>query len=160
MTRVLFVCTGNICRSPTAEGVFRTLVGQAGLSESIRCESAGTHDYHVGDPPDLRALQAAKKRGYDLSAQRARRIAPEDFRNFDLVLVMDHENLNALSLARLRPKDATAEAQLFLEHIQVQAADGSFEVADPYYGNQQSFEVMLDLIEIAARKLIASLAAK
>jgi len=161
--RVLFVCTGNICRSPSAEGVFRAMVEKAGLSQQIQCESAGTHGYHIGEPPDLRAIQAARGRGYDLSAQRARKVAPQDFNDFDLMLAMDQENMRALSPQR--PKDARIQPQLMLEYIKHPAADGIYkdgiyEVADPYYGSGQGFETMLDVIEAAAAKLLASLTAE
>jgi protein-tyrosine phosphatase len=158
MIRVLFICTGNICRSPTAEGVFRAMVKKAGLDGQISCESAGTHGYHIGEPPDLRAQQAAKQRGYDLSAQRARKVAPADFNDFDLMLAMDGENMEAL--ARLRPPDARTHAELLLEHVGQPGPKGVPDVADPYYGSGKGFEVMLDVIEKAAAKLLASLAAK
>jgi protein-tyrosine phosphatase len=156
--RVLFVCTGNICRSPSAEGVFRAMVEKAGLSQQIQCESAGTHGYHIGDPPDLRAIQAARGRGYDLSAQRARKVAPQDFNDFDLMLAMDQENMRALALQR--PKDARIQPQLMLEHVNHTSEKGVVEVADPYYGGGQGFETMLDVIEAAAAKLLASLTAE
>jgi protein-tyrosine phosphatase len=158
MTRVLFVCTGNICRSSTAEGVFRAMIEQAGLDGQIGCESAGTHSYHIGEPPDLRAQQAAKQRGYDLSAQRARKVAPGDFDDFDLILAMDGENMEAL--ARLRPQHARIYPELLLEHVGQLGPKGVPDVADPYYGSGKGFEVMLDVIEKAAAKLLASLAAK
>lgn len=154
MTRVLFVCTGNICRSPTAEGVFRTLVERAGLADDIRCESAGTHDYHVGDPPDLRTQAAARKRGYELGGQRARKVVPGDFLEFDLMLAMDRDNM--IALARLQPADARTIPVLFLEYV---GTPGMSEVDDPYYGGTDGFRAVLDVIETAAGKLLASIAA-
>lgn len=96
MTKVLFVCMGNICRSPTAEGVFRKMIRDAGLESSVKIDSAGTHAYHVGEPPDIRAQQAARKRGYEIGDLRARQITQDDFREFDLILAMDWENLALL----------------------------------------------------------------
>src|SRR5208283_3358113 len=96
MTKVLFVCMGNICRSPTAQGVFRKMVAEAGLESSVQVESAGTHSYHVGEPPDARALQAAKRRGVEIGDLRARQVTQDDFRDFDLILAMDWENLALL----------------------------------------------------------------
>jgi protein-tyrosine phosphatase len=157
VNRILFVCTGNICRSPTAEGVFREMVAKAGLADRIVCESAGTHGYHIGEPPDLRAQQTARKRGYDLGALRARKVVAADFNDFDLMLAMDGENLEAL--ARLRPKGARIEPELLLEHTGL-ATRQRPDVADPYYGSEQGFETMLDVIEAAAAKLLASLAAE
>ena len=156
MIRILFVCTGNICRSPTAEGVFSTMVAKAGLADRISCESAGTHGYHIGEPPDLRAQQTALKRGYDLGALRARKVVAADFNDFDLMLAMDGENLAAL--AALRPQGARIEPELLLEHTGL-ATRQQTDVADPYYGSEQGFETMLDVIEAAAAKLLASLAA-
>jgi protein-tyrosine phosphatase len=154
---VLFVCTGNICRSPSAEGVFRRMVEQAGRTKDIVCASAGTHAYHIGEPPDPRAQNAALRRGYNLSDQRARRVVADDFREFDLMLAMDLENLEALSLARLRPADARTEAQLFLQYVGLPGHAGSFDVADPYYGSARGFDTMLDVIEAGAAKLLAML---
>lgn len=136
------------------------MVEKAGLADHITCASAGTHGYHVGEPPDLRAQQTAKRRGYDLSAQRARRVAPSDFDEFDLVLVMDSDNLEALKLTRLQPANARTPPELLLEHVATPGPHGVFEVADPYYGSGEGFEIMLDTIEAAAAKLLAMLAAK
>jgi protein-tyrosine phosphatase len=156
-TSVLFVCTGNICRSPTAEGVFRAMVKRAGLENAIACASAGTHGYHVGEAPDLRTLDAARRRGYDLSAQRAQKVEPEDLNVYDLVLAMDQDNMFYLS--RLRPKDARTEPQLFLSYVGVAPAGAraASEVPDPYYGGEQGFERVLDVIEDGAAKLLAML---
>jgi protein-tyrosine phosphatase len=147
MIRVLFVCTGNICRSSTAEGVFRHMVDAAGLRH-IETESAGTHGYHVGDPPDPRTIEAAAARGFDLSAQRARRVTAEDFHRFDLILAMDRGHL--ASLEAMRPKDACAEVKLFLDY---DPAAKSKDVPDPYYGSREGFETVLDLVEQTSRGL-------
>jgi len=155
MTRVLFVCTGNICRSPTAEGVFRAMIERAGAGDRIICDSAGTHGYHIGEPPDLRTQDAARGRGYDLSGLRARRVDSSDFMDFDLMLAMDLENLAALS--RLQPRGARTTPALFLEYAGHTALR---EVEDPYYGGPQRFEAVLDVVEDAAARLLATLAPK
>lgn len=148
-TRVLFVCMGNICRSPTAEGVFRQLVEQQGLAGQITVDSAGTHDYHVGDTPDPRSQAAAARRGYDLSGLRARQVVPDDFRAFDYILAMDEANLRLLQ--QQCPDDCRERLKLFLEF----ADDGLLrEVPDPYYGGAQGFEAVLDLVEHAAQALL------
>ena len=154
MTRVLFVCTGNICRSPTAEGVFRAMTERAGVANRISCDSAGTHGYHIGEPPDLRTLHAARRRGYDLSSLRARCIDRSDFRDFDLMLAMDLENLAALS--QLQQRDARITPALFLEYA---GHPELREVEDPYYGGAGGFEAVLDVVEDAAARLLASLTA-
>ena len=149
MIRILFVCMGNICRSPTAEGVFRAQVGAAGLQHLIATDSAGTHGYHIGDPPDRRSIAAAARRGIDISNLRARRVLREDFHRFDLVLAMDGENLDLLH--RLCPPDAIAPPRLFLDFApQAEARD----VPDPYYGGTDGFERVLDLVDHAARGLL------
>lgn len=152
MTQVLFVCMGNICRSPTAEGVFRHLVGEQGLGGKIVIDSAGTHDYHIGDPPDARSQAAAAHRGYDLSGLRARQITAGDFTRFDYVLAMDDANLYLL---RQQCPDAyRGRLKLFLEF----SPDcGLREVPDPYYGGAQGFERVLDLVENAAQGLLRHL---
>lgn len=148
-TRVLFVCMGNICRSPTAEGVFRGMVEQQGLGEKIIIDSAGTHDYHIGDAPDARAQAAAARRGYDLSGLRARQIVPDDFSTFDYVLAMDEANLGLLQ--QQCPEHRRDRLKLFLEF----ADDGALrEVPDPYYGGAPGFELVLDLVENAGRGLL------
>lgn len=146
---VLFVCMGNICRSPTAEAVFRHLVEQAGLADKIRTDSAGTHDYHVGDPPDARTQRAARQRGYDMSALRGRRVEAGDFGRFDYVLAMD--NLNLVTLERLRPDDAPSHLGLFLDFAE---RHKEYEVPDPYYGGADGFEQVLDMAEDAAAGLL------
>lgn len=147
--QVLFVCMGNICRSPTAESVFRALVEKAGMEQRILIDSAGTHDYHVGDPPDARAQRAAMQRGYDMSELRGRQVQREDFARFHYVLAMDNANLAILR--RLRPHDAEGYLGLLLEFSKL---CGEREVPDPYYGGASGFEHVLDLVEDAAGELL------
>jgi protein-tyrosine phosphatase len=149
--RVLFVCLGNICRSPTAEGVLRHKLREAGLEGCVEVDSAGTGDWHVGKAADIRTRQAAQQRGYDLSALRARQVKVDDFRAFDLVLAMDNSNLH--DLQQLRPGNASAELDLFLRRYQ-SALD---EVPDPYYGGEAGFAQVLDLIEQACDALVLEL---
>lgn len=149
--RVLFVCLGNICRSPTAEGVLRHQLMESGLAEVVQVASAGTGDWHVGKAPDSRTCRAAKLRGYDLSQQRAQQVSVEDFTRYDLILAMDESNLSHLK--SLRPGHASAELDLFLRRYEG-ALD---EVPDPYYGGEQGFEQVLDLIEDACRGLVIEL---
>jgi protein-tyrosine phosphatase len=148
---VLFVCMGNICRSPTAEGVFRHYVAQAGLDEFFEIDSAGTHAYHVGEPPDRRAQQAAARRGFSLTDIRARRVAPEDFEHFHHIIAMDEDNLVMLH----EQADAAhrAKIRLFLEF----GSGPETEVPDPYYGGATGFERVLDLVEDASRGLLETL---
>jgi len=148
-TKVLFVCMGNICRSPTAEVVFRHYVGQEGLADQIHIDSAGTHDYHIGDPPDPRTQHAALQRGYDMSALRGRQVEAGDFNHFDYVLAMDHANLSILQ--RLRPSEARSHLGLFLEFAE---RHEEREVPDPYYGGKDGFERVLDMVEDAAEGLL------
>lgn len=147
--KVLFVCMGNICRSPTAEGVFRHFVQQSSSQHLIEADSAGTHGYHIGDPPDERAQAAAMRRGYDLSMLRARQVTSEDFQAFDYVLAMDNENLRALQ--RICPPQAQRKPLLFLSFSSTRTV---IEVPDPYYGGPQGFERVLDLVEDAAQGLL------
>ena len=149
--RVLFVCLGNICRSPTAEGVLRHKLREAGLAEQIEVASAGTGPWHVGKPPDSRSQRAARMRGYDLSAQRARQVGAADFNRYDLILAMDQSNLRDLKL--LQPARGKAELDLFLRRY-----DGAVdEVPDPYYDEEHGFEQVLDLIEQAGDRLVIEL---
>jgi protein-tyrosine phosphatase len=150
-TAILFVCLGNICRSPTAEGVLRRLILEEAPELNVEIDSAGTGDYHVGDPPDPRTRRAALRRGIDLSGLRARRVVPGDFWRFDLILAMDRQNLHDLTL--LRPAASTARLRLFMEY----APDSCLEVPDPYYGDESGFERILDLTTLAARGLVAEL---
>jgi protein-tyrosine phosphatase len=149
---ILFVCMGNICRSPTAEAVFRARVEQMGLAQNLLIDSAGTHDYHIGDPPDMRTQRAARLRGYDMSALRGRQVEVSDFNRFDYVLAMDRANLAVLQ--RLRPHDAVSHLGLFLEFAN--RHDGQ-EVPDPYYGGAAGFERVLDMVEDAADGLLEHL---
>lgn len=147
---VLFVCMGNICRSPTAEGVFAHRVRQHGLAGRVRVDSAGTHNYHPGSPPDARSQTHAKHRGYDLSTLRARQIADDDFDSFDLVLAMDWDNLALLQAAC--PPQHQHKLRRLTEFCQ---RHDSPVVPDPYYGGQQGFEQVLDLVEDACDGLLA-----
>ena len=152
MIKVLFVCTGHICRSPTAEGVFRHLLTSEGLTETFETDSAGTHGYHIGEPPDSRSVDAAAARGIDLSALRARKVVRVDFQNFDLILAMDrghYEHLKAM-----RPPEARARVELFLDY---HPKDTVKDVPDPYYGGRDGFERVLDMVEQTSRGLLASL---
>jgi protein-tyrosine phosphatase len=155
MFRVLFVCMGNICRSPTAEGVFKAIVASKGLDDRIDSDSAGTHGYHIGSPPDHRAIAAAKARGYDLTPLRARRVSADDFGAFDLVLAMDSENRTALQ--RLCPPTHKDRLKLFLEFA---PGLSDRDVPDPYYGNRDGFERVLDLAEAGSRGLIEAIRQK
>ncbi len=146
---VLFVCMGNICRSPTAEAVFRKRVEEAGLVQHIIIDSAGTHDYHIGEPPDARTQRVAQQRGYDMSALRGRQVGREDFGRFDYVLAMDQNNLAILE--RLRPREAGSHLGLFLEFA---VRHTEREVPDPYYGGAEGFERVLDMVEDAAQGLL------
>jgi protein-tyrosine phosphatase len=150
--RVLFVCLGNICRSPTAEGVFRHLLQQEAPQLQVEIDSAGTAGYHIGDSPDLRSQRAASRRGIDLSTLRARQIEPADFADFDLILAMDRANL--LELEAMRPAHSRAAVRLFLEYA---PHLNRLEVPDPYYGGASGFEEVLDLAAAASRGLIAAL---
>ncbi|MFG6666705.1 low molecular weight protein-tyrosine-phosphatase [Halomonas sp. HNIBRBA4712] len=148
MTRVLFVCLGNICRSPSAEGFFRQALINAGLDDQVTVDSCGVGDWHVGKAPDARAQKAALARGVDISALRARTLTREDFDAFDYVLGMDRANMEAIHA--LAPASSRARIALFLDY-----ADGDErEVPDPYYGGEAGFEHVLNLIESAAKGLI------
>lgn len=154
MMRVLFVCLGNICRSPTAEGVFRRLLDQHGLASRVAVDSCGIGPWHVGKSPDLRAREAAARRGVDLSGLRARQLADEDFTRFDYLLAMDHDNLAALH--ERRPPDCQAHVGLFLAFVGEQAR----EVPDPYFGGDDGFDEVLDLIEAASHGLLEDIQAR
>ena len=149
---VLFVCTGNICRSPTAEGVFRKLVADAGLSGAIVADSAGTHAYHAGEAPDPRAQRAAARRGYDLSGLCARRVERADFERFDLVVAMDLEHFEILS--GLAGAAGAAKLKMMMSFA---SRFEEKDVPDPYYGGPQDFERVLDMLEDAARGLLESI---
>lgn len=143
-TRILFVCLGNICRSPTAEGVFRALSGDA----DVEVDSAGTSNWHVGGPPDKRATEEAARRGVDLSGLRARQAVPEDFERFDLIVAMDHSN--AAKLETIRPSDNSTPVALFLSY---RSEPGPVEVPDPYY--EDNFPEVFDMLEEASRGLLS-----
>ena len=140
---------GNICRSPTAHGVFEALVENEGLSHLIQVDSAGTHAYHVGEPPDPRSQQTARTRGFDLSGQRARQAVRNDFHEFDYVLAMDRDNY--ANLAAICPTDKQDKLRLFLDYAPELSID---EVPDPYYGGSRGFERVFDMVEVAAQGLL------
>jgi protein-tyrosine phosphatase len=155
MTRILFFCMGNICRSPTAEGVMRAKLAAAGLADVVEVDSAGTHGYHVGEPPDARSQAHARERGIELGALRARQLVAADFDRFDLVLAMDRANL--AHAERIAPAAHRARLRLLLDYApQV----GVREVPDPYYGGAAGFERVLDLIDAACEGLLAELQAR
>ena len=149
--KILTVCTGNICRSPSAEVILRDRLAAAGLGDAVLVDSAGTADYHIGDPPSEPAMRLAAKRGYDLSPLRARQIARSDFDDFDLILVMDSGHLRRLDT--LQPPGSRSRLHLFLEVY----PSGGREVPDPYYGTDRDYEAMLDLVEAAVPGWIARL---
>ena len=147
VTRVLFVCTGNICRSPTAEAVARSMAYDRDLQDQVEFDSAGLEGYHVGDPPDHRAIEHGQQRGYDLSHLRARRVRTDDFTAFDLILAMDHGHYRAL--LRQCPPPLRSKVRMFLSGAtECDVAD----VPDPYYGRDRDFEIVLDLCEAAMPK--------
>jgi protein-tyrosine phosphatase len=149
---VLFVCLGNICRSPTAEGVLRKLAAQEAPQLQLEVDSAGTADYHIGSPPDPRSQRAALKRGIDLSGLQARQVSADDFARFDLILAMDRENLRALKA--MQPSESRADLKLFLDYApEPQRRD----VPDPYYRGADAFEHVLDLATEASRGLLLAL---
>ena len=155
VVRVLFVCMGNICRSPTAQGVFRKLLQQEGLEEIIETDSAGTHAYHAGEPPDRRAQETALRRGIDLSDLRARRVESEDFSDFEYVLAMDQDNYHSLS--QICPRGAERKLMLLMDfapHLRTR------EVPDPYYGGASGFERVFDMVEAASEGLLAEIQRK
>ena len=153
--KVLFVCMGNICRSPTAEGVMRSLVRDAGVEDRVEIDSAGTGGWHAGEPPDARATEAARRRGVTLGGA-ARQVAPEDFERFDLLVAMDRENLRGL-LAVAPDHEAAAKVRLLREYDP--GADGDLDVPDPYYGGERGFETVLDQVQAACRGLLGELRA-
>ncbi|GFD87793.1 protein-tyrosine-phosphatase [Tenacibaculum sp. KUL152] len=148
---VLFVCLGNICRSPTAEAVFKQKAAEAGLSLNI--DSAGTHGYHIGSPPDKRSQAAGVERGYSFKGLKCRRVDESDFEKFDYILAMDNSNLS--NLHGMSPAQYHDKIKLFLDY----ADEEDKEVPDPYYGGKRGFELVLDLIEAASDGLIAHIKA-
>jgi protein-tyrosine phosphatase len=149
---VLLVCLGNICRSPTAEGVLRYLAAKEAPGVALEIDSAGTADYHLGAPPDRRSQRAALGHGIDISGLRARQVAAEDFARFDLILAMDKENLRELQA--MQPRNSRASVKLFLEYAPEVVLR---EVPDPYYGDAAAFEKVIDLTKAASRGLLAAL---
>jgi len=149
---VLFVCTGNICRSPTAEGVFRRLVTDASLQDAFDIDSAGTQGYHIGDPPDPRSIDAARARGYDLTQLRARQVRQRDFERFDLIVAMDRSHLATLD--RMAQPTEREKLRLMLDYAA--STQPMRDVPDPYYGSAQGFEQVLDLLEGACAGLLES----
>jgi protein-tyrosine phosphatase len=155
--RLLFVCLGNICRSPTAEGVMRSLVAQAGLEQSIELDSAGTGGWHVGSAPDERAAAAARSRGFALEGS-ARQVSPSDFDEFDLLIAMDRSNMRELQ--RLAPSDEqSARVRLLRDFDPASVEGGDLDVPDPYYGSPGGFEEVLDLVQAACEGLLAQIMA-
>ena len=150
-TRVLMVCLGNICRSPTAEAMLRKKVHEAGLDDRVEVDSAGTADYHVDSPPDRRAVAHGEQRGLAMKHLRGRQVSRDDFDRFDFILAMDEDNL--ANLKRIRPPGSRAKVALLLSYA---PRNGVREVPDPYYGGADSFEKVLDLVESAADGFIAS----
>jgi len=146
---VLFVCTGNICRSPTAEGVFRAFVSRAGLADAVRVESAGTYGFHLGEPPDRRAILAARARGYDIATLRARTFGAGHFNRFEWIVAMDEVNMRVLSGAR--PSGFSGYLGLLMDFVP-EAQER--EIPDPYYGGPEGFERVLDLVELASEALL------
>lgn len=153
--RVLMVCMGNICRSPTAEGVLRSAIQKANLVDKVEVDSAGTHGYHVGEAPDQRTQRAALARGYNLSQMRARRVAPQDLEYFDLILAMDKSNLD--NLLRMSPPEVHDKIKLLMNFSQNFDDD---EVPDPFYGLGHDFDLVLDMVEDAADGVVEQLKAK
>jgi len=152
--RILFVCLGNICRSPTVEAVARELARREAPALKLEFDSAGTAGYHIGDPPDARSVQAARQRGYDLSALRARQLQATDFERFELLLAMDEENLREMQ--SLAPPGGAGRAKLFLSFA---PGTGRLSVPDPYYGDAAGFDTVLDLAEHGVRGMLRSLGA-
>jgi protein-tyrosine phosphatase len=156
VVRLLFVCMGNICRSPTAEGVMRGLLREQGLEDAVEVDSAGTGSWHLGDPPDARATATAQARGITLAGA-ARQVAPADFEDYDLILAADRLNLR--DLAAVTPAGAHAEVQLLRAFDPASAGAPDLDVPDPYYGGDDGFEHVLDLVEAACRGLLDALRA-
>ena len=154
MVRVLFICMGNICRSPLAQGVFEDLVRREGLEEEVFVDSAGTGRWHVGSPPDERAQRSARVRGLDLSAQRARQVTPDDCQSFDYILTMDEENYRAVSALC---RESGAKVRPFLDFAPDRPER---EVPDPFYGGPEGFEHVLDLVETASEGLLEEIREK
>ena len=153
--KVLFVCTGNICRSPTAEAVFRAMAAQRGLGTRVFADSSGTHGYHIGDPPDPRTCDAAARRGYPMIGMVARKTSAADFAAFDIVVAMDQGHFQALK--RLAPREAASKLRLFMDYVRDAK---SRDVPDPYYGGPSGFEDVLDIVEAGVTALLDEIEAK
>ena len=149
MYKILFVCTGNICRSPTTEGVMQHYLLQQKLTDRVILDSAGTHSYHIGEAPDPRSIAAAQKRGIDISSLRARKIKPSDFHDFDLILACDSTHLDVL--LKEKPTESKAHVALYLPYVGISQPK---DIPDPYYGSHRDFEYVLDLAEQASRELL------
>ncbi|MCY4396554.1 MAG: low molecular weight phosphotyrosine protein phosphatase [Rhodospirillaceae bacterium] len=149
---ILFVCTGNFCRSPTGEAVLRRMVEVAGLGDTVTIDSCGTHAYHTGQPPDSRAREAGERRGYGFAGQRARTLASADFDRFDLILAMDGGHFD-----RLRQAAPAARAGRVRRFLDFAPGTGRRDVPDPYYGSAEDYELTLDLIEAGCRGIVAML---
>ena len=152
VTRILFVCTGNICRSPIADGIARAKAAERGVSAQFVFDSAGLEKYHVGEAPDTRALARAKARGYDLSELRARRITKDDFKNFDLILAMDRGHI--ADLDQMSPREHRNKVKLFLTYSEQYS---NLDVPDPYYGAVKDFDHVLDMCEEGVDELLSAL---
>jgi len=146
--RVLFVCLGNICRSPLAEGVLRALAEQKGLAFALEVDSAGTGAWHIGDPPDRRSIQAARRHGIDISTLRGRQVAAADFDDFDIILGMDENNVRTLK--SLAPEGTAQKVHLFLYYASGEGAD----VPDPYYDGPEAFEALYQMLEAGCSSLL------
>ncbi len=149
---VLFCCMGNICRSPTAHGVFEAMVKRVGLADVVQVDSAGTHAYHVGEPPDRRSQQEAMAHGVDLSYQRARRVSHQDFHQFDYILAMDRDNYR--NLAAICPDGMEKRLHLFMDFATELEQE---EVPDPYYGGKDGFNRVFNMVEVAAAGLLENI---
>ena len=149
MFRVLFVCTGNICRSPTAEGIFKNLLSKRGLTHRIEADSAGTSSWHAGDPPDPRSTETALARGVDIRDQRARTLRPNDFKDFDLLLAMDTGHYTTMN--RACPPELQSRIEILMKYAPV---SGLSDVPDPYYGSGDGFGRVYEMIEIASKGLL------
>lgn len=158
MYKVLFVCTGNICRSPTAEGVFRQMVKSAGLGNDVSVDSAGISSWHAGQSPDSRAVETALKNGVDISSLRARKVVRDDFQHFDLIIALDTSHLQVLE--KLRRESAQGKAELKLLMRDYAPETGFTDVPDPYYGGCDGFQSVFELIRGACANLLSSVREK
>jgi protein-tyrosine phosphatase len=149
--RILFVCLGNICRSPLAEGILRTLADERGLASKVETDSAGTGGWHQGDPPDQRSIETGRAHGIDISRLRGRKVTANDFNTFDLIFAMDRSNLR--DLVRIAPHDSSADIHLFMDFVSGEKRD----VPDPYYGDMQDFESVYAMLATGCERLLATL---